>query len=73
MMNRMFGRAVAPDADWTIGQEARKGAVAKPAAREAKERRERVDGVLFTAIPRYYIEAWPSAASFELAGVAFNR
>lgn len=56
-MNRMFGLAVAPLARCTKGREARNGADAKPAARVANERREIVDGVLFTAIPRYYIAA----------------
>jgi len=61
-MNRIFGRVPAPNADWANGQEARKGAVARPAARAANERLERVDGVLFTALLRYYIVAYPFAA-----------
>ena len=54
-MNRMFGLVAAPNADWAHGQEARRGAVANPAALAAKERREMVDGELFTALQRYYI------------------
>jgi hypothetical protein len=55
MMNRMFGLVAAPNAEGANGQEARRGAVVRLAARAAKERREMVDGVLFTTLPKYYI------------------